>query len=50
MRFATNKTVEQQDDEALHRVREELVRQRTAKANQIRGLAGEYGCPMEPVP
>ena len=29
--------------QALHRVREECVGQRTAKANQIRGLVGEYG-------
>ena len=28
---------------ALHRIRTELVRQRTAKVNQIRGLLGEYG-------
>lgn len=43
MRFVTPKTIEQQDDQALHRVREDLVRKRTAKANQIRGLVGEYG-------
>ncbi|PSU35494.1 IS110 family transposase [Photobacterium lutimaris] len=43
MRFVRVKTVEQQDDQALHRVREDLVRQRTAKVNQIRGLVGEYG-------
>ena len=27
----------------MHRIRSELVAQRTAKANQIRGLVGEYG-------
>jgi transposase len=27
----------------VHRIRSELVRQRTAKANQIRGLLAEYG-------
>ena len=43
MRFVPLKSVEQQNNQALHRVREELVSQRTAKANQIRGLAGEYG-------
>lgn len=43
MRFVAVKTVEQQDIQAAHRIREELVRQRTAKANQIRGLVGEYG-------
>lgn len=43
MRFVPIKTVEQQNIQALHRVRSELVRQRTAKVNQIRGLLGEYG-------
>lgn len=43
MRFVTPKSVEQQDIQAMHRIREELVAQRTAKANQIRGLVGEYG-------
>ncbi|WP_394707593.1 IS110 family transposase [Sedimenticola selenatireducens] len=37
------KTVEQQDIQAIHRVREELKNHRTAKANQIRGLVAEYG-------
>lgn len=43
MRFVAIKSVAQQDRQAAHRIREELVGQRTAKANQIRGLAGEYG-------
>lgn len=43
MRFVSVKGVPQQDVQALHRVRQELVGQRTAKANQIRGLVGEYG-------
>src|SRR5262249_37585880 len=43
MRFVTVKTVEQQDIQAVHRVRAELSSQRTAKANQIRGLTSEYG-------
>jgi transposase len=43
MRFVAVKSVEQQDIQAVHRIRSELVGQRTAKANQIRGLAGEYG-------
>lgn len=43
MRFVAPKTVAQQDIQAAHRIREELIRQRTAKANQIRGLVGEYG-------
>jgi transposase len=43
MRFVAVKSVEQQDTQAAHRIREELVGHRTAKANQIRGLVGEYG-------
>jgi transposase len=35
--------VVQQDIQAIHRVRSGLVEQRTAKANQIRGLLTEYG-------
>ena len=43
MRFVAVKTAEQQDIQAVHRIRAELTKQRTAKANQIRGLATEYG-------
>ena len=43
MRFVTVKSVEQQDIQATHRIRSELMSQRTAKANQIRGLVAEYG-------
>ena len=43
MRFVAVKAVEQQDLQALHRVRFELSKQRKAKANQIRGLVAEYG-------
>ncbi len=43
MRFVAIKSVEQQDIQAVHRVCSELIRQRTGKANQIRGLVGEYG-------
>ena len=43
MRFVEVKSVEQQDIQAVHRIRSELVGQRTAKANQIRGLVAEYG-------
>ena len=43
MRFVSMKTVEQQDIQAVHRIRGELTKQRTAKANQIRGLVAEYG-------
>ncbi|MFB3103306.1 MAG: IS110 family transposase, partial [Pseudomonadales bacterium] len=43
MRFVAVKRVEQQDIQATHRIRAELMTQRTAKANQIRGLVTEYG-------
>ncbi|MEM5371630.1 IS110 family transposase [Paraburkholderia azotifigens] len=43
MRFVAVKTVEQQDVQAVHRVRAGLMEQRNAKANQIRGLTSEYG-------
>ena len=43
MRFVAHKTAVQQDGQATHRIRSELIQQRTAKANQIRGLVGEYG-------
>lgn len=43
MRFVSVKTTEQQDIQAIHRVRADLIGQRTAKVNQIRGLASEYG-------
>jgi transposase len=43
MRFVAVKTVEQQDIQAVHRVRASLIDQRKAKGNQIRGLTSEYG-------
>jgi len=43
MRYVKVKSVEQQDIQAIHRVRSELMGHRTAKANQIRGLVAEYG-------
>ena len=43
MRFVPIKNVEQQAVLALHRVRQGLVKSRTAQASQIRGLLGEYG-------
>lgn len=33
----------QQDLQAVHRLRQSVVKQRTALANQLRGLLGEYG-------
>lgn len=43
MRFVSIKSVEQQEIQSVHRVRERLVRDRTALGNQIRGLLQEYG-------
>ncbi|MFP3559473.1 IS110 family transposase [Paraburkholderia sp. SIMBA_049] len=43
MNFVAVKSVEQQDMQAAHRVRELLVQQRTAIINQARGLLGERG-------
>jgi transposase len=43
MRCVPIKRVEQQDLQALHRVRERLIKARTALVNEIRGLLSEYG-------
>ena len=46
MRFVTTKSIEQQDIQALHRIRDRLVGNRTALANQTRGLLLELGIAM----
>jgi transposase len=43
MRYVAVKTIEQQDIQAVHRVRASLISEQAAKANQLRGLAYEYG-------
>jgi transposase len=43
MRFVAIKTVVQQELLTLHRIRQRLVIERTAKANQLRGLRAEFG-------
>lgn len=43
MHFVGVKSVAQQSEQALHRVRSRLLGQRTAAANELRGLLGEYG-------
>jgi transposase len=43
MRFVPIKSVEQQAILSVHRVRHGFVKARTAQANQIRGLLGEFG-------
>src|SRR5215472_7105152 len=43
MRFVPTKDVDQQDLQALHRVRERLMGERTALVNEVHGLLHEYG-------
>jgi transposase len=43
MRFVPLKDVGQQDIQALHRVRERLIGERTALINEVHGLMNEYG-------
>lgn len=43
MRWVAVKTPEQQDVQALHRLRAARVQERTALCNQVRGLLAEYG-------
>src|ERR671932_2855336 len=43
MRFVPTKDVDQQDLQALHRVRERLMGERTALVNEVHGLMHEYG-------
>jgi transposase len=43
MHFVPMKSVEQQDMQAIHRMRRQAVAQRTAQVNQLRGLLAEYG-------
>ncbi|MBU1393824.1 MAG: IS110-like element ISSpu22 family transposase [Gammaproteobacteria bacterium] len=46
MRFVKPKSVEQQDVQLLHRMRERLTKQSTALINQVRGMLAEYGIVM----
>lgn len=43
MRFVPIKSIEQQAILSVHRARQGFVKARTAQANQIRGLLGEFG-------
>lgn len=43
MRVVAVKSVEQQDVQALHRLRQGRIAERTALCNQLRGVLGEYG-------
>jgi transposase len=42
-RFVPIKSASQQDIQAVHRIRFQLIKWRTALANKVRGLLGEYG-------
>ena len=46
LRFVPSKDVAQQDSQALHRVRERLIGERTALINAVHGLMQEYGIVM----
>jgi transposase len=46
MRYVPVNSIEQQDAQMVHRVRSQLVKERTALVNQIRGLLTEYGIVM----
>src|SRR4029453_5174838 len=46
MRFVPIKEITQQDIQALHRVRERLISERTALINEVHGLMHEYGIVM----
>ena len=48
MKFVATKTAEQLDLQALHRVRERLVSQRTGIINQIRAFMLERGIAVRP--
>jgi transposase len=47
MRFVLPKSIEQLDLQAIHRIRDRLVGERTAVINQIRGFLIEYGLPVK---
>lgn len=46
MRFVSVRSVEQVDLQAIHRVRDQLVCERTAVINQVRAFLLEYGLPV----
>lgn len=46
MRFVGVKSVEEQDIQALHRLRAQRIKERTALCNQLRALVAEYGIVM----
>ncbi len=48
MPFVAIKTVAEQDMQAIHRMRTQCIRDRTALSNSLRGLLGEYGIVLPP--
>lgn len=48
MRYVSMRSEEQQDIQNIHRIRERLVKQRTAISNETRGLLMEYGIVLNP--
>lgn len=48
MKFVPVKTLEQQDIQSLHKIRERFVSHRTRISNQTRGLLSEYGLVASP--
>jgi transposase len=48
MKFVRIKTLEQQDIQSLHKIRERFVSHRTRISNQTRGLLSEYGFIAKP--
>ncbi len=47
MRYVGTKNLFQQDLQSLHRIRQQLINNRTQISNQIRGLFAEYGVVMD---
>lgn len=43
MNFVPAKTIQQQDIQCVHRVRESFIKRRTALGNQVRGFLAEFG-------
>lgn len=50
MRYVAINSVEQQDIQSMHRIRNLLMRDRIAQINQIRGLLAEYGIVIAQTP
>ncbi|MGB1299569.1 MAG: IS110 family transposase [Psychrobium sp.] len=48
IRFVPIKTIHQQEIQCLHRIRERLIKQKTALSNQTRGLLSDFGIVFMP--